>query len=81
MTNLQTFKFVFTANLGELILKANISSPTFVTWKRSTLSLSVGQESAISQTVDMTNGKADFKDEALKLPVNMYFDQNAKCFQ
>ena len=35
MTNLQTFKYVFTANLGELTLKANISSPTFATWKRS----------------------------------------------
>ena len=36
MTNLQTFKFVFTAELGTLVLKANISSPTLVTWKRST---------------------------------------------
>lgn len=29
----------------------------------------------------MTNGKADFKNEELKLPVNMYFDRDAKCFQ
>lgn len=35
MTNLQTFKFVFTAYLGEMNIKAKISSPTFVTWKRS----------------------------------------------
>jgi hypothetical protein len=40
-----------------------------------------GQESATSQTVDMANGKADFKNEILKLPVNMYFDRDAKCFQ
>ena len=29
----------------------------------------------------MANGKADFKNEILKLPVNMYFDRDAKCFQ
>lgn len=40
MTNLQNFKFVFTAEIGELVLKANVSSPTFVTWKRSIYHLS-----------------------------------------
>ena len=53
MSNLQTYKFVFTAYLGILNIKANISSPTYVTWKRS-------QESAVSQVIDMKNGNGDF---------------------
>lgn len=74
MSNLQTYKFIFTAQIGVLNIKANVSSPTFVTWKRS-------QETAISQTIDMTNGKGDFAKEELKLPVNMYYDKTAECFQ
>ena len=53
MSSIQTFKYNFTAELDALDIKANISSPTFVTWKRS-------QESATSQVIDMVNGKANF---------------------
>lgn len=44
-------------------------------------SYDIGQQSATSQTVDLVLGKADFKGETLKLPVNMYFDVDANCFQ
>ena len=74
MANMQTFKFIFTASIGILNIKANVSSPTFVTWKRS-------QESVSSQVVEMVSGKGDFGNEQIQLPVNMYYDKNTECFQ
>ena len=71
---MQTYKFIFTASIGILSIKANVSSPTFVTWKRS-------QESVSSQIIEMASGKGDFNNEQIQLPVNMYYDKNTECFQ
>lgn len=35
MSNIQTYKFIFSAEIGTFNMKAKVSSPLFVTWKRS----------------------------------------------
>lgn len=67
------FKYLFTAELGQLLIKAGISCQVSATWKRS-------EESAKTDPVNFTNGAANF-DQTLSLPVKMYLNEATQLYE
>jgi hypothetical protein len=66
------FKYLFNAELGQLLIKTGITCQISATWKRS-------EESAKTDQVEFTNGTANFN-QTLSLPVKMYLNTNTKLY-
>lgn len=67
------FKYLFTAELGQLLIKTGISCQISAVWKRS-------EETAKTDPVDFANGSAHFN-QTLSLPVKIYLNSATKLYE
>ena len=67
------FKYLFNAELGQLLIKTGITCQISAVWKRS-------EETAKTDPVEFANGTANFN-QTLTLPVKMYLNTNTKLFE